>query len=145
MEKIEALRKASNRWNNGGDVGEAMTDLFHALLVDEPKVKPAPRYIPKGVPCVVWNDGKSDANRIWWSKGNGKFVAVESDIDDPCPGINWDHARPVCFPDWSKVPHWVKALALRLDPNDTWIYMYEPGQDEKEYQSYYETRPEVTR
>ena len=134
----DAWMRMRTAWMKRGD-----TDLVQAvdfmLYADESEPE-EPGYIPAGVPCVVWEDNFESGPILRWSMGNGKY----SDHMQDGWSYFYDHARPVCFPDWSKVPHWVKALCLHEDRDGTWVCIYEQGGG-KSTDPYYETRPEVTR
>ena len=119
-------------------------NAIQALLdADEPAPE-EPRYIPKGVPCVVWDNYQSDNKWLNWSCGDGTFVDDKNDVDEDWSKNTWSHARPVCFPEWKDVPEHITVMSLEKQAG-VWVGVGYENYVLRDELDYYETRPEVTR
>ena len=120
-------------------------NAIQALLdADEPAPE-GPRYIPKGVPCVVWMD-PNHHRCLRYSVGYGEFVEWEGNVEEGYEGASeWDHARPVCFPAWEELTAGVRYIGLRMDGCGVWTWAAEWYEEDAKKHLYYETRPEVTK
>jgi len=122
---------------------QALLDADEPAPLDRPTQPP--RYIPKGVPCVVWDDKRTYERVLEWSNGDGTFTGSEDDIGNPDYGVKWDHARPVCFPEWEEAAEGVKYMCLRLGVTGVWTCDYGADIEDTIGYDYYETRLEVTK